>query len=249
LRIAADKRQAQVAVRLNAIHPNGKVERLTYGLLNLAHRDSHEKPTPLKPGQFYDVTVELNEMAETVPAGHRLRLAVSSNYWPIAWPSPEAVTLTIDPSHSRIELPRLTTEAGLVPVRFAPAEKSAAAPVTVKQQGKESRQMVLDIDTQRVRFIVARDDGHYVIDDIGTEVNLTKVKDFSVSRDGVEPPLSRVATTAHFKRGNWDARTETEVTMTSDKTYFHMEGHMRSFIGGKPFIDRSFKRSFKRDCL
>ena len=110
LRIAADKRQAQVAVRLNAIHPNGKVERLTYGLLNLAHRDSHEKPKPLKPGQFYDVTVELNEIAETVPAGHRLRLAVSSNYWPIAWPSPEPVTLTIDPSHSLVELPRLVSE-------------------------------------------------------------------------------------------------------------------------------------------
>ena len=35
LRVAADKPQAQVAVRLNAIHPDGTVERITYGLLNL----------------------------------------------------------------------------------------------------------------------------------------------------------------------------------------------------------------------
>ena len=80
LRVAANKPQAQVAVRLNAIHPDGKVERITYGLLNLAHRNSHEKPAPLRPGQFYDVTVELNEIAETILAGHRLRLAISTSY-------------------------------------------------------------------------------------------------------------------------------------------------------------------------
>lgn len=69
LRVSADKRQAQVAVRLNAIHPEGAVERITYGVLNLAQRDSQEFPRPLKPGTSYDVTVELNEIAQTVPAG------------------------------------------------------------------------------------------------------------------------------------------------------------------------------------
>ena len=249
LRIAADKRQAQAAVRLNAIHPDGKVERLTYGLLNLAHRDSHEKPSPLKPGQFYDVTVELNEIATNVPAGHRLRLAISTSYWPIAWPSPEPATLTIDPSKSVIELPRLVSEAGLVPVKFAAAEKAPAAPITVKDAGAETRHVILDIDRQRMNFTIRRDDGTYVLDDIGTEISLTKLRDYAVSRDGDEPPHSLVATTVHYRRGPWDARAETEVTMTSDKTHFHMEGHCRTFIDGKPFIARDFKRSFKRDCL
>ena len=45
------------------------------------------------------------------------------------------------------------------------------------------------------------------------------------------------------------ARTETEVAMTPDKTHFHMEGHVRTLIDGKPFIARDFKRSFRRDCL
>ena len=247
LRIAADKPQAQVAVRLNAIHPDGVVERITYGLLNLAHRDSHEKPQALQPGKFYDVTVELNEVAAAIPAGHRLRLAISSSYWPIAWPSPEPATLTIDPSRSVVELPRLVSEAGLAKVKFASVEKATIAPTTVKDTGAETRHVILDIDKQRVNFTVKRHDGSYVIDDIGTEVSLTKFRDYAVSRDGVEPPRSLVATTVHYRRGDWDARTETDVAMTSDKTHFHMEGHLRTFENGKPFIDRTFKRSFKRD--
>jgi hypothetical protein len=44
-----------------------------------------------------------------------------------------------------------------------------------------------------------------------------------------------------------DWRVETDVTMTSDKTHFHMEGRVKTFDTGKPFIERSFRKSFKRD--
>ena len=94
LRVAADKRQALVAVRLNDIRPDGTVSRITYGMLNLAHRDSHARPARLKPGVFYDVAVELNEAAQVVPAGHRLRVAVSTSFWPMVWPSPENTRIT-----------------------------------------------------------------------------------------------------------------------------------------------------------
>ena len=53
-------------------------------------------PEPLKPGKFYDVSVPLKSVAQTIPKGHRLRVAVSSTYWPMVWPSPEDVTLTVD---------------------------------------------------------------------------------------------------------------------------------------------------------
>lgn len=249
LRVAADKPQAQVAVRLNAIHADGTVERITYGLLNLAHRESHEKPTALKPKQFYDVTVELNEIAETVPAGSALRLAISSNYWPIAWPSPELATVTVDPSRSTIELPVLKSEKGLAKVKFARPEKSPPASLTISDPGAETRHLILDIESQRVNFTIKRNDGTYKINEIGTEISLTKLKDYSVSRDGREPPRSTVATTVHYRRGNWDARTETDVSLTSDNTHFHMESHVRTFINGRPFMNRDFKRSFKRDCM
>nr|WP_323368582.1 CocE/NonD family hydrolase C-terminal non-catalytic domain-containing protein [Profundibacter amoris] len=33
---------AQIAVRLNDVHPDGKVSRITYGVLNLTHRNGSE---------------------------------------------------------------------------------------------------------------------------------------------------------------------------------------------------------------
>ena len=58
---------------LAVVHPY-----VTYPLSLMAVRSL--RPKPLKPGQFYDVTVELNEIAQTVPAGYRLRLAISTSY-------------------------------------------------------------------------------------------------------------------------------------------------------------------------
>ena len=100
-----------------------------------------------------------------------------------------------------------------------------------------------------MNFTIKRNDGTYKINEIGTEISLTKLKDYSVSRDGREPPHSMVATTVHYRRGNWDARTETDVSLTSDNTHFHMESHVRTFINGQPFMNRDFKRSFNRDCM
>ena len=75
-------------------------------MLNLTHRDSDEHPEPLEPGRRHEVTVPLGAMAYAVPAGHRLRLAVSPTYWPFAWPSAEPVTLSLFTGEgSRLELP------------------------------------------------------------------------------------------------------------------------------------------------
>ena len=51
LALEADQPQALVAVRLNDLRPDGSDLRVTYGVLNLTHRDGHEQPVPLEPGK------------------------------------------------------------------------------------------------------------------------------------------------------------------------------------------------------
>ena len=249
LRVSADKPQAHICVRLNTIHPDGTSERITYGLLNLSHRDSHEKPKPLKKGQSYDVTVQLDEIAQTVPAGHRLRIAVSTSYFPMTWPDPEMTTVTVDGAGSLLEVPVLVSEKGLPKVRFEPPVHAPSAPLTIKDPGGETREIHHDISTERTTFRHARNDGTFVIDDIGTSVSLTKTKEFSVTRDDPASARSRVHCSTHYKRGSWDARAESEIVLTSDKTHFHLEGWHRTWDAGKPFAERKFKRSYKRDHL
>jgi predicted acyl esterase len=51
LEVSADKPVAMVAARLSDVAPDGRATRVTYGLLNLTHRDGHDEPAPLEPGR------------------------------------------------------------------------------------------------------------------------------------------------------------------------------------------------------
>jgi uncharacterized protein len=249
LRVAADTPQALVAVRLNNIHPDGTVERVSYGVLNLSHRESSAKPSRLTPGKFHTVTVKLKGIAQTIPTGHRIRIAVSTSYWPMVWPSPVATTLTIDPAGSCANLPVLRNEKGFKRVKFGDSEYATSLKQTVTKTGDESREAIHTIDDQTTRFVVSRDDGSVVIDDIGTELSYSKKKAFTVGRDDPLASSADVTCSVHYKRGKWDARLETETHMSCDKTHFHLTGVVRAFNNGKPFVERSFKQSTRRDCL
>ena len=105
LEVSSDRPNAFLCARLCDVAPDGASLRVTYGLLNLAHRESHERPEPLEPGRRYPVRLQLNDIAHAFPPGHRIRLALSTTYWPIAWPSPQAATVTVLTAGSRLSLP------------------------------------------------------------------------------------------------------------------------------------------------
>ncbi len=49
----------------------------------------------MQPGKAEDISFALDHIAYRVPAGHRLRVSISTAYWPLIWPSPDAATLTL----------------------------------------------------------------------------------------------------------------------------------------------------------
>jgi putative CocE/NonD family hydrolase len=123
LAFASDRPLALAAVRLCDVSPDGASTRVTYGLRNLTHRDDQADWKPLEPGRFQEVTVRLCDIAHAFAKGHRIRLAISSAYWPLAWPSPEPVTLSVrcDGCELRLPLrPQDPRDASLP--EFAPAE-------------------------------------------------------------------------------------------------------------------------------
>jgi putative CocE/NonD family hydrolase len=105
LRFASDRPLALVAARLDDVAPGGVSRLVTTQVFNLTHLTSHERPQALEPGREYEATIALDAIAQSFPAGHRLRLALSPTYWPWAWPSPEPVTLTVVAGESVLELP------------------------------------------------------------------------------------------------------------------------------------------------
>src|ERR1700730_12112092 len=95
LDVASDRPIANLVVRLCDVHPSGESLRVSYGVLNLTHRESHEQPALLAPGERYRVRIKLNDAGSVFPPGHKVRLAISTAYWPMIWPSPETATVSI----------------------------------------------------------------------------------------------------------------------------------------------------------
>jgi putative CocE/NonD family hydrolase len=115
--LAADRPVAQVAVRLEAVAPDGRSALLARGLLNLACRASFADPAPVVPGEIMAVTVPLTVTGARIPAGQRLRVAVSGAAFPVAWPPPAPVTLTLHHDADRPSRLRLPTPAGWAPLQ------------------------------------------------------------------------------------------------------------------------------------
>jgi uncharacterized protein len=105
VRVSADAVCAKIAVRLMEVTPEGRSWMVGSGLLNLTHRESHEHPEPLEPGRRYDVDVPLSFTSQRFKSGCRLRVALSENLWPLAWPSPRIATLTVTTCRSKLILP------------------------------------------------------------------------------------------------------------------------------------------------
>jgi hypothetical protein len=74
-----------------------------------------------------------------VPKGHRIRLALANQHWPILWPQPTLSTLT-DGDGSRAGWSCRCVRHRPVDrdtLRFEPAETAAAVPTTVLTEGFE----------------------------------------------------------------------------------------------------------------
>jgi predicted acyl esterase len=94
LRVASDVPQANLAAVLSLVAPDGRATFVSHGVLNLTHRDSHADPVVPADRDGGRRGAAAQRHRPALPAGYRLRLALSQAYWPIIWPSAEKAVLT-----------------------------------------------------------------------------------------------------------------------------------------------------------
>ena len=248
LELASDRPQAMIAVRLNDLRPDGDSLRVTYGLLNLTHRESHENPTPLDPGRRTKVRVQLNDIAHIFPAGHRIRVALSTAYWPIAWPSPEPVQLTVFTGSSLLKLPvrpPRAEDADLAP--FGEPESSPDAVITALRPGSGSRIAEHDIGTGRRTLRIAKDFGADRFEAHGLEIEGSWSETYEIDdRD----PLSALIETrwrAGIGRGSWQVRIETRMALSATRDSFRLAADFDAFENETRIFTRNWRHEIPRD--
>jgi hypothetical protein len=212
---------------------------------NLNHRDAHAGSEPLVPGQRYDVTVRLDAIAQRVPAGHRLRVAVSTAYWPWVWPTAEPVTVTLHAG--RLEAPTRAPRDEQLPDFDAP-EWAQPLKVETIEPGATTRAHTRDPATGAHELRFAWDvGGHRRLVDGGIEMDDTHVTTYRIV-DG--DPLSasvRVQCSSALRRGAWRTRVETDSEMTATAAKYVVRHRLDAYEDERRISSRSWTLAFPRD--
>jgi len=254
LRLVADRPNALVCVRLCDVAPDGRSKLVTRQTLNLTHRESHERPVPLTPSQGYTVVVELDAIAHVFAAGHRLRVGVSTDYWPWVWPSPESVTLTLlAGGASRLVLPvrpHRQDDERLAP--FEPPENAPPLEVeTLEPPGSRGRRVAWDLDTNTMEYELRYvDGGRYLDKRDGIESEDHVIYTYRLTESDPLSAATRCVATSELKRGEeLDVRVETESELRADATTFTIVDRQVVYDHGEEFFRDETTHSVPRDLV
>ncbi|MFN4141875.1 CocE/NonD family hydrolase [Aestuariivirga sp.] len=246
LEFSVDKPVAHIAVRLNDVWPTGEVSRITYHLQNLCMRDSRENPMPLEPGKHYRMKIKLDDIAWRLPKGHRLRVAISTSYYPMMWPAPEPVTLTVYAGKSQLFLPLRKDVAGEAPLSWQGAEAAPRADTKELRKPRNKRETVTDPETGALRIEIVDDFGAYELAPHGLVVSEVGRESYSILPD--DPLSAKMEThwTEERRRGDWQVRTETYGRMTATKTHWVIWGRIEAYEGETLVFEKEFSEEIHR---
>ena len=252
LRVAADAPVAQLAVRLCDVAPDDRVTRVSYQVLNLTHRDSHEHPTVLEPGRYYDVAVTLNACGHRFLAGHRMRLAIASAYWPIIWPAPYAATLSIHAGESALELP--VRQGREQSIAFAPPVHGPRTPITIVDPGVVRRFTLQDHVSGEATYITEGvggvfGEGILRLDAVDVEIAHGMKRELAIRDD--DPLSARYVLTQSYEMGRegWRTLVNTRAQMHSDRANFYLSGTLTARLNGELVAERSWDVAIARDLM
>ena len=251
IEIASDQPQSLLAVRLCDVAPDGSSLRISYGLFNLSQRRGPAAPQPMVPGQFERVVIPLCGSATHFAAGHRLRIALSNAYWPIAWPSPVANTLTVRCGSGRLVLPvrpPRSDDASLPPF----GEPEAAAPLALvetrpRRTDRPLDRIVTDPDSGRVDLLRERDRGAWRTIDTDVDYDTHGLLRFSVHPDDPGSAEQDIALTTTMGRPGWRVRTEVHTRIACTADAFIVKASLQAFEGDDKVFSRSWDESIARD--
>ncbi|MSP84095.1 MAG: CocE/NonD family hydrolase [Alphaproteobacteria bacterium] len=247
LELASDVAVANLCVRLSDVAPDGAATRVSYGVLNLTHRDGHERPKRLVPGRRTKVRLVLNDIAHRFAPGHRLRVAISTNYWPIVWPAPTPATITLTTGISAFVLP--VRPARSDDVRFKPAVRSEGEGKTQVRPAVFARTAATDLATGLTTYVVERDDGAWRIAATGVEVGFRKSTRYTIGE--LDPGTARhdIEFDLTFAHDRWRPRILANTAMSATPTHFIVEADLQAFDGTERVFSRTWTRRVPRKLV
>jgi putative CocE/NonD family hydrolase len=256
LQLSADAPVALVAVRLNDVAPDGTALRLSYGVLNLTHRRSHARPEPLEPGRRYRIRLKLNDLAHAFPAGHRIGLGLSSAYWPIAWPAPQPVTLTLLSGVSSLHLPVRPPDPADAELRpFEPPEVAPGPRHKPLRPLPFQRTAELDLASNEMVYTLSSDGGEFGghslahLEEIEMDLGYTLTKRHRISDTDPLSAKTEVIQAVRMRRKDWAVRVESRVRIAAALEHLQFSAELEAYEGDELVRSRVWEAAVPRRLL
>ncbi|MDE2448734.1 MAG: CocE/NonD family hydrolase [Gammaproteobacteria bacterium] len=253
LELAVDRPVAIVTARLIDVAPDGRGTLVARGFLNLSQRDGREQPLPLVPGKRYRAVVQMTGTAYAFPPGHRVRLALSTACWPIIWPSPDAVTLTIFTGASTVDLPVRRPQPGDARVPPLPHPEAApSSPMIVLREGRLERSVTMDQVSGEVTHRLYIDGGVFGpvgklrLEAIGMEMGHVYDRSYRIGPEDPNSAQAIMTQSWEMGRGDWQVKIETYAQMTSTHETFELDAWLEAREGDALVCRREWKSSVPR---
>jgi predicted acyl esterase len=248
LKVSADAKLAHWIVRLEDVHPDGRVSLVTGAVLNGSQRDSRLDPQYLVPGETYDLNFDLHFTTWTFRPGHRIRLAVTNAQFPMIWPTPFAMTtgLFLGTEKTRLELPIIPFREPRIPA-FLPSEprESRTDAESLKSKGWPYKYDVIrDLltDTTTVQWkaedrMMVRGTEHFMSD-----INIYRANNGNPADSSYTGESVRV-----IRMKDRTIRLETHVSIRSDVTNFYLTFDRRIWENNRPMGHKTWKETVPRE--
>ncbi|MFF7071466.1 CocE/NonD family hydrolase [Streptomyces pseudovenezuelae] len=259
LRVTSEVARGQVVARLCDVAPDGSSTLVTRGVLNLSARHGQDRAVPWEPGATQEVAVELNGIGHAFPPGHRIRLAVSSAYWPWIWPQPGSQAgFTLEPAGSFLELPVRAREMDPA-IAFEEPEQSGPlgvshgvaadgwSPATLDEP-RPGRLVVRDVAKGEWRLEVDPGYGGTRVYPDGLESTEDALETYTIDERDPLSARTRSDRTIRLHRPElaWDTTVRTRSEITCDGTDFHTLDEVVCTAGGEVVFHRTWEKRIPR---
>ncbi len=245
LELASDRPQALLIARLCDVHPDGASLRISFGVLNLAHRNGHAMPQPLVPGKHERVRLQLNDAGFRFPPGHRIRIALSTTYWPMVWPVAEVASVAV--FAGALIVPVRARKPGETPPVLPPPVTAPPAQRTVLQEGRSRREGGLDAGEHFDRLI--EEPSMVRIDDIEIEIGNESSHELRIRDDDPLSARAELRRLQTVQRGVWQVRTELVTRFSATREAFTVQARLTAHEGDAQIRRRDWDETIPRDLL
>jgi putative CocE/NonD family hydrolase len=246
LTLAVDKPVAMIVARLCDVAPDGTSMRVTYGALDLSHREGSEAPCPLVPGQKIRIRLPLYHNAHSFKRGHRIRLALSTTYWPVLWPTPKVATVTVWTGASALVLPiRSPREADKALRPYGEPETAPPLAMEILKEKNLRRQIIRDAATGETVLHHLDDGGCYRLPN-GLECSVRTERWLRIHENDPLSARLEVEWAWGFRLGDWRVETQTSGTVTCDAETFNVVSNIVADDNGKEIFRRNWSETISR---